>query len=108
MRKKAHKKVNPQNRLYDQFYLVNYLEFGKNWEDISRERTEDELPTGFDAEKEEDADWSDWRGTLVLHAIRWSAITCSCLDYSDFSARNFCAVTFGSVTKNAEQQRRLL
>jgi hypothetical protein len=63
MRKKAHKKVNPQNRLYDQFYLVNYLEFGKNWEDISRERTEDELPTGFDAEKEEDADWSDWRGT---------------------------------------------
>ena len=55
MRKKAHKKINPQNRGYDQFYLVNYLEFGKNWEDISRERNEEELlPTGFDAEKEEE------------------------------------------------------
>lgn len=63
MRKKAHKKINPQNRIYDQFYLVNYLEFGKNWEDLSRE--EEELPpTGFDPEKEEDADWSDWRGDV--------------------------------------------
>ena len=63
MRKKAHKKINPQNRGYDQFYLVNYLEFGKNWEDISRERNEEELlPTGFDAEKEEESDWSEWRG----------------------------------------------
>jgi hypothetical protein len=71
MRKKAHKKVNPQNRVYDQFYLVNYLEFGKNWEDISRERNDEELlPTGFDTEKEEDSDWSDWRGVLLLHEQR--------------------------------------
>jgi hypothetical protein len=48
MRKKAHKKINPQNRAYDEFYLVNYLEFGKNWEDLAQQHQQDEelLPTG--------------------------------------------------------------
>ena len=34
-------------------FLVNYLEFGKNWEDLSREPggEEDEITSGFDVEK---------------------------------------------------------
>ena len=39
MRKKNHKKINPRNSNYDKFYLVNYLEFGKKWEQ-SRENEE--------------------------------------------------------------------
>ena len=26
MRKKVHRNLNPNNRFYDQFYLINYLE----------------------------------------------------------------------------------
>ena len=69
MRKKMHKKLNPKNKEWDKFYLVNYLEFGKTWEDIAREddsgvRGEEELPSGWDTEDRdgEDNDWSDWRG----------------------------------------------
>ena len=69
MRKKMHKKINPKNKEWDKFYLVNYLEFGKNWEDMAREedggvRGEEELPSGWDVDDKdaEDSDWSDWRG----------------------------------------------
>ena len=31
--------------------LVNYLEFGKNWEDISREGGEEEIVSGFDVDQ---------------------------------------------------------
>lgn len=71
MRKKSHKKINPKNKAYDKFYLVNYLEFGKNWETVSKERDfeEDELPTGFDSDEENENDWSDWRGDLSGGAV---------------------------------------
>ena len=54
MRKKNHKKINPRNIAYDKFYIVNYLEFGKSWKEVSKEREahpyedEEELPSGFD------------------------------------------------------------
>jgi len=71
MRKKNHKKINPRNSNYDKFYLVNYLEFGKKWEQ-SRENEEkpfeeEDLPTGFDSDHSDEGnenDWSDWRGNL--------------------------------------------
>jgi len=64
MRKKFHKQLNPNNKEYDRFYMVNYLEFGKNWEDAAREGYEDELPSGWDSDREDGGDWSDWRGDL--------------------------------------------
>merc|ERR1719402_132702 len=64
MRKKAHKKLNPQNKIYDQFYLVNYLEFGKNWEDLSKETVEEEVTSGFDIEPDDNYDWSDWKDSI--------------------------------------------
>lgn len=72
MRKKNHKKINPSNKIYDKFYLVNYLEFGKSWEEVRRESDQpffedEELPTGFDSDTSDSAldnDWSDWRGDL--------------------------------------------
>lgn len=74
MRKKNHKKINPRNSMYDKYYLVNYLELGKSWEEVTRERDyedkpfeEEDLPTGFDSDTSDEAnenDWSDWRGNL--------------------------------------------
>merc|ERR1712096_269849 len=61
MREKMHKKINPKNKEWDKFYLVNYLEFGKNWEDMAREedggvRGEEELPSGWDVDDKDDWD----------------------------------------------------
>lgn len=37
MRKKLHKRINPKNKTYDKFYVINYLEFGKSWEEVQSE-----------------------------------------------------------------------
>lgn len=42
MRKKLHKRINPQNKCYDKYYIVNYLEVGKDWQEIQKE--DDRLP----------------------------------------------------------------
>ncbi len=34
MRKKGHKKINAQNKSYDRFYMINYLELGMTWEQV--------------------------------------------------------------------------
>jgi hypothetical protein len=41
MRKKQHKKINPQNKVYDRFYVINYLELGKSWEQVQSEDDRD-------------------------------------------------------------------
>lgn len=40
MRKKKHFKINARNRIYDKFYVINYLEPGKNWETFENENYE--------------------------------------------------------------------
>ncbi|EDO49813.1 predicted protein, partial [Nematostella vectensis] len=62
MRKKQHKKINPKNKEYDKFYIINYLELGKTWEQIQNEGDE-ESETKNPAETEE---WSDWTETPPL------------------------------------------
>ncbi|KAI9140204.1 C2H2 type zinc-finger-domain-containing protein [Paraphysoderma sedebokerense] len=34
MRKKRHFRISPKNKDYDRFYIINYLEAGKNWETL--------------------------------------------------------------------------
>ncbi|XP_075713202.1 zinc finger protein 277 [Rhinoderma darwinii] len=53
MRKKQHRKVNPRNHEYDRFYIINYLELGKSWEEV---QSEDDREIGNHIEE----DWSDW------------------------------------------------
>ncbi|KAB0343115.1 hypothetical protein FD754_020041 [Muntiacus muntjak] len=53
MRKKQHRRINPKNREYDRFYVINYLELGKSWEEVQLEDDRELL------EHQED-DWSDW------------------------------------------------
>lgn len=54
MRKKKHFKVAAKNRQYDRFYVINYLEPGKNWESFEQEAYESE-----DDDKREET-WDDW------------------------------------------------
>ncbi|KAM6937919.1 zinc finger protein 277 [Xenentodon cancila] len=59
MRKKAHRRINANNREYDRFYVINYLELGKTWEDV---QSEDDRELVDD----DDDDWSDWRAHPVF------------------------------------------
>ena len=40
MRKKKHFKINARNKIYDKFYIINYLEPGKYWETFENEHYE--------------------------------------------------------------------
>ncbi|KAG2460034.1 ZN277 protein, partial [Polypterus senegalus] len=46
MRKKQHRRINAKNKEYDRFYVINYLELGKTWEEVQseddREMTDDQ------------------------------------------------------------------
>lgn len=52
MRKKGHKLLNPDNREYDKFYLINYLCSDKHWQQIKQEN--DFYIDNYNE------DWCDW------------------------------------------------
>ncbi|CAG8806239.1 2585_t:CDS:2, partial [Dentiscutata erythropus] len=55
MRKKKHFKISARNRIYDQFYVINHLEPGKNWETFENERYESD-----EDYHNRDDPWDDW------------------------------------------------
>ncbi|KAJ9583011.1 hypothetical protein L9F63_022627, partial [Diploptera punctata] len=61
MRKKQHKKINPEHGEFDKFYIINYMEIGKNWQDLQNEMDEDP-PAEENGDALSDKDWSDWEG----------------------------------------------
>ncbi|XP_027896513.1 zinc finger protein 277 isoform X2 [Xiphophorus couchianus] len=58
MRKKAHRRINANNHVYDRFYVINYLELGKTWEEVQSEDDRELVDV-------EDDDWSDWEAHPV-------------------------------------------
>lgn len=56
MRKKFHKRVNPKNKEFDQFYVINYLEGGQQ-----NESEEYQTEDSWSQWREEGSDWSDWQ-----------------------------------------------
>ncbi|KAM9384406.1 zinc finger protein 277 [Pholidichthys leucotaenia] len=58
MRKKSHRRINARNHEYDRFYVINYLELGKTWEEVQSEDDRELLD-------DEDDDWSDWQAHPV-------------------------------------------
>ncbi|XP_041348670.1 zinc finger protein 277-like [Gigantopelta aegis] len=68
MRKKQHRKINPKNKAYDKFYVINYQELGKNWESI---QSEDDalLSDTDDTDENEEDDWSDWMEEAGSQAV---------------------------------------
>lgn len=59
MRKKLHKRINPDNKDYDHFYIVNYIEMGKNWKD--KHTPMRPLSRRESSGSDDAADWSDWK-----------------------------------------------
>ncbi|GFO06362.1 Zinc finger protein 277 [Plakobranchus ocellatus] len=57
MRKKQHRKINPKNKEYDRFYIINYMEMGKNWESLQQE---DNRLVKINEGSDEEAEWADW------------------------------------------------
>ncbi|KAI8323513.1 hypothetical protein GQ54DRAFT_237938, partial [Martensiomyces pterosporus] len=64
MRKKKHFKISARNRLYDRFYVVNYLEPGKSWEAIENEKADSDAE---EADRKDDS-WADWDDKADLPA----------------------------------------
>ncbi|KAL2093275.1 hypothetical protein ACEWY4_010587 [Coilia grayii] len=58
MRKKQHRRINASNHDYDRFYVINYLELGKTWEEVLSEDDREILA-------DNDDDWSDWQAHPV-------------------------------------------
>jgi len=61
MRKKGHKRIDPKNKEYDKFYLINYLDPGKNWKDLQNEPEYEKEETVSDDEYVfSEKVWEDW------------------------------------------------
>ncbi|XP_062856135.1 zinc finger protein 277 [Trichomycterus rosablanca] len=58
MRKKQHRRINANNHDYDRFYVINYLELGKTWEEVLSEDDRE-------LQEDNDDDWSDWQAHPV-------------------------------------------
>ncbi|KAM4676772.1 zinc finger protein 277 [Discoglossus pictus] len=77
MRKKQHRKINSKNAEYDRFYIINYLEFGKNWEEVQSEDDRELVENN-------DEDWSDWEELPV------SAVCLFCDKQADTTEKLLC------------------
>lgn len=64
MRKKQHKKLNPQDKKYDKFYVINYLEMGRTWQEIQAEDDGRLLDT-LSCNDEEWEDWQEKNSTII-------------------------------------------
>jgi hypothetical protein len=65
MRKKKHFKINSKDTAYDRFYMINYLEPGKDWKALEKEKDDDEDTASMGtmtsaSESEVDETWDDW------------------------------------------------
>lgn len=60
MRKKLHKRINPDNEVYDQFYIINYKGPDKVWKSERKRK---------DSAEDEPCDWSDWQETLTVSIV---------------------------------------
>lgn len=65
MRKKQHRRLNPNNKAYDKFYVINYLEAGKDWQEVQAEK--DVAVSSPDSGDEES--WADWEDDLCTDLV---------------------------------------
>ena len=55
MRKKNHRQLSADNKLYDKYYLINYLEPGKDWRILAGE------PSNLQSTEDDEINaWEDW------------------------------------------------
>ncbi|KAF5279327.1 hypothetical protein FQR65_LT15400 [Abscondita terminalis] len=68
MRKKQHKRINPNNRSYDKYYAVNYLDENRRWHDTVRC---DDVQHNENSDGEY-ADWNETEDTITCLFCRWT------------------------------------
>lgn len=67
MRKQQHRCLNPKNKIYDKFYLRNYLRPGTPWEETKRDLDEESdtesvnEACGQAVKVQEEPAWTDWQ-----------------------------------------------
>lgn len=86
MRKKGHKRINPDNKLYDKYFLINYKKEMKSsgaCSDNSKyvRAMVNEQSRTFDSPDNSDEDWGDWDGN-------WETENIACL-YCTHTETNF-------------------
>ncbi|KAF0500578.1 C2H2-type zinc finger transcription factor [Gigaspora margarita] len=86
MRKKKHFKINAKNRIYDRFYVINYLEPGKNWETFEKERYDS------DEEHHRDDSWDDW---VEEESQPTNCLFCDTISPSSKDVKNHMKCTHG-------------
>jgi uncharacterized C2H2 Zn-finger protein len=65
MRKKKHFKINSKDTAYDRFYMINYLEPGKDWKALEKEKDDDDDASSMGtmtsaSESDVEETWDDW------------------------------------------------
>lgn len=63
MRKKGHKRINPDNRVYDKFFLINY-QFHQETKQKRAYRKKNESSQKTDNFVDCDSNWSDWEDDI--------------------------------------------
>lgn len=66
MRKQQHRSLNPKNKIYDKFYLLNYLRPGIPWEEAKRDLVRENDKESFaddwgERRQHEEQQWDDWQ-----------------------------------------------
>ncbi|XP_053659144.1 zinc finger protein 277 [Anopheles marshallii] len=78
MRKKGHKRINPDNHYYDRFFLVNYrLKQKPEYVPIAKRKEESRV---FASDSDSDSDWSDWNGEEQTTTCLFCTHTETCID----------------------------
>jgi len=60
MRKKSHKRIDPKNKKYDRFYLINYLDPGKDWKEVQLEPEYEKEVVQEEEDEDIEKEWEDW------------------------------------------------
>lgn len=85
MRKKGHKRINPDNKEYDKYFLVNYIgdkskpKHSKPYVNNNRNQNQDQ---DHDSNADSDPDWSEWTEE------NGPQITCLICDHTDTEYEN--------------------
>nr|XP_045618052.1 zinc finger protein 277-like isoform X1 [Procambarus clarkii] len=87
MRKQQHRSLNPKNKIYDKFYLRNYLRPGTPWEEAKRDLDGESDTESFTSDRVErrrydEHLWTDWRDDDTLPT------TCLFCHYTTSKVRN--------------------
>ncbi|PRP73201.1 zinc finger protein [Planoprotostelium fungivorum] len=82
MRKKRHLRIDAQNKEYDPFYIINYLEDGKDWQLMQSDEDDDADEELTNGSGDVQADWDDLDDREETESEQVHCLFCSGLYHS--------------------------